>query len=108
MEAATCSQYAPPPSTAGPTPAKPAKPLARRMAFCGASHPFTGFHRASRHRDETLWIEDKTSPVQTGRRRCPCTVMAGGGHHCGSLVPQHRGDHEPLAFADPGTPTARM
>ena len=46
MLAATCSQYAPPPSTAGPTPANPANPRARKMAFCGTSQPLTGFHRS--------------------------------------------------------------
>ena len=45
-DAATCSQYAPPPSSAGPTPAKPANPRARKMAVWGISHPLTGFQRS--------------------------------------------------------------
>ena len=64
MEAATCSQYAPPPSTAAPTPAKPANPRARRMAFWGTSQPLTGFHRSFSAYGTRPWGSNtKTGPI---------------------------------------------
>ncbi len=53
--------------------------------------------------DQVLRIEhEDRATVGPGARRVHVGVVPGGGHHRRSLVAQHRRDHEPLAFADPG------